>query len=417
MADGFSSEMFEDSLDRCHRARRRRRQRGRRAHRRGGPAAPAAERVHRPDAGARPAVPGAGGRPRRGTPPDHVLLSGPPGLGKTTLAMLIGTELERPIRITSGPGHPARGRPRRRPVLADGGRGAVPRRDPPDVALGRGDALPRDGGLPGRRHRRQGSGRDRDPARAARRSPSWGPRPGPGCCRRRCATGSASPATSTSTPPTSWSRSSSGRPGCSRSSADTDGITEIARRSRGTPRIANRLLRRVRDWAQVHGRQVVDEEAAHAALALFDVDDRGLDRLDRAVLDSLCRRFGGGPVGLSTLAVAVGEEADTVETVAEPFLVREGFITRTPRGRAATAAGLAAPRARRPPARLTRPSPASRSTPARGASAADPARGAARGIPVSSGPQRSQLERSPVGHVGRYAVRHLHSGGPPAVVG
>jgi Holliday junction DNA helicase RuvB len=93
----------------------------------------------------------------------------------------------------------------------------------------------------------------------------------------------------------------------------------------------------VRDWAQVHGRSVVDQEAAHAALALFDVDDRGLDRLDRAVLEALCRRFGGGPVGLGTLAVAVGEEADTVETVAEPFLVREGFMARTPRGRAATA--------------------------------------------------------------------------------
>jgi Holliday junction DNA helicase RuvB len=119
--------------------------------------------------------------------------------------------------------------------------------------------------------------------------------------------------------------------------ADSRGISEIARRSRGTPRIANRLLRRVRDWAQVHGDRVVDETAAHAALALFDVDDRGLDRLDRAVLEALCRRFGGGPVGLSTLAVAVGEESDTVETVAEPFLVREGFMARTPRGRAATA--------------------------------------------------------------------------------
>jgi Holliday junction DNA helicase RuvB len=119
--------------------------------------------------------------------------------------------------------------------------------------------------------------------------------------------------------------------------ADARGIAEIARRSRGTPRIANRLLRRVRDWAQVHGDGAVDERAAHAALALFDVDDRGLDRLDRAVLEALCRRFGGGPVGLATLAVAVGEEAETVETVAEPFLVREGFMARTPRGRAATA--------------------------------------------------------------------------------
>ncbi|MGN6637093.1 MAG: Holliday junction branch migration DNA helicase RuvB, partial [Oryzihumus sp.] len=113
------------------------------------------------------------------------------------------------------------------------------------------------------------------------------------------------------------------------------GIEELALRSRGTPRIANRLLRRVRDWAQVHGRGVVDELAAHTALALFDVDDKGLDRLDRAVLEALCRRFAGGPVGLSTLAVAVGEESDTVETVAEPYLVREGFMVRTPRGRAA----------------------------------------------------------------------------------
>jgi Holliday junction DNA helicase RuvB len=117
--------------------------------------------------------------------------------------------------------------------------------------------------------------------------------------------------------------------------ATDDGITEISGRSRGTPRIANRLLRRVRDWAQIHGDSSVDLPAAREALALFDVDEAGLDRLDRAVLEAVCRRFGGGPVGLSTLAVAVGEEADTVETVAEPYLVREGFLVRTPRGRAA----------------------------------------------------------------------------------
>ena len=118
--------------------------------------------------------------------------------------------------------------------------------------------------------------------------------------------------------------------------ADEDGIREISLRSRGTPRIANRLLRRVRDWAQVHGEDRVTHAAARRALELFDVDERGLDRLDRAVLEALCRRFAGGPVGLSTLAVAVGEEPDTVETVAEPFLVREGFMVRTPRGRAAS---------------------------------------------------------------------------------
>jgi Holliday junction DNA helicase RuvB len=126
------------------------------------------------------------------------------------------------------------------------------------------------------------------------------------------------------------------------------GGVEIARRSRGTPRIANRLLRRVRDWAQVRGDGILDEAAARAALAVYAVDERGLDRLDRGVLEALCLRFGGGPVGLSTLAVAVGEEPETVETVAEPYLVREGLLGRTPRGRVATAAtwrhlGLRAP--------------------------------------------------------------------------
>jgi Holliday junction DNA helicase RuvB len=111
---------------------------------------------------------------------------------------------------------------------------------------------------------------------------------------------------------------------------------EIAGRSRGTPRIANRLLRRVRDWAQVRGDGVLDLAAARSALAVYAVDERGLDRLDRSVLEALCKRFGGGPVGLSTLAVAVGEEPETVETVAEPFLVREGLLGRTPRGRVAT---------------------------------------------------------------------------------
>jgi Holliday junction DNA helicase RuvB len=115
----------------------------------------------------------------------------------------------------------------------------------------------------------------------------------------------------------------------------------IASRSRGTPRIANRLLRRVRDFAQVRGTGVVTPDAAHAALELFEVDRLGLDRLDREVLNAVCRKFGGGPVGLSTLAIAVGEEAETVAEVAEPFLVRLGFLMRTPRGRVATSAGFA----------------------------------------------------------------------------
>jgi Holliday junction DNA helicase RuvB len=129
---------------------------------------------------------------------------------------------------------------------------------------------------------------------------------------------------------------------------EVDGAAEIASRSRGTPRIANRLLRRVRDYAQVRADGVVTEALAHAALALFEVDEIGLDRLDRAVLSALCERFGGGPVGLGTLAVAVGEERETVEEVAEPFLVRTGYLARTPRGRVATPAawlhlGLAPP--------------------------------------------------------------------------
>jgi Holliday junction DNA helicase RuvB len=127
-----------------------------------------------------------------------------------------------------------------------------------------------------------------------------------------------------------------------------DGSAEIASRSRGTPRIANRLLRRVRDYAQVRADGVVTHQVSRSALDLYEVDELGLDRLDRAVLDVLCNRFGGGPVGVSTIAVAVGEERETVEEVAEPFLVRNGFLARTPRGRVATPAawahlGLSAP--------------------------------------------------------------------------
>jgi len=114
------------------------------------------------------------------------------------------------------------------------------------------------------------------------------------------------------------------------------GATEIARRARGTPRIANRLLRRVRDYAEVRGNGKVDEAAAHAGLAVFGVDERGLDKVDRAILSALCERFGGGPVGLSTLAISVAEPTETVEDVYEPFLIREGLLMRTPRGRLAT---------------------------------------------------------------------------------
>jgi Holliday junction DNA helicase RuvB len=119
------------------------------------------------------------------------------------------------------------------------------------------------------------------------------------------------------------------------------GASEIAGRSRGTPRIANRLLRRVRDFAQVRADGVVTQEIAREALVVYEVDERGLDRLDRAVLQALVGSFGGGPVGVSTLAVSVGEERETVEEVAEPFLVRAGLLARTPRGRVATPAAWA----------------------------------------------------------------------------
>jgi Holliday junction DNA helicase RuvB len=129
---------------------------------------------------------------------------------------------------------------------------------------------------------------------------------------------------------------------------DEDGAWEIARRSRGTPRIANRLLRRVRDFAEVRAEGRIDVATARNGLALFGVDDRGLDKVDRAILTAICRRFGGGPVGLSTLAIAVSEPPETVEDVYEPFLIQQGMLMRTPRGRVATAAafehlGLVAP--------------------------------------------------------------------------
>jgi Holliday junction DNA helicase RuvB len=127
-----------------------------------------------------------------------------------------------------------------------------------------------------------------------------------------------------------------------------DGASEIARRARGTPRIANRLLKRVRDFAEVRGNGTVDGTTARAALDLYEVDELGLDKVDRAILATLCRTYAGQPVGLGTLAVSVGEEADTVEDVYEPFLLKLGLLQRTPRGRRATAGafshlGLALP--------------------------------------------------------------------------
>jgi Holliday junction DNA helicase RuvB len=140
------------------------------------------------------------------------------------------------------------------------------------------------------------------------------------------------------------------------------GAYEIARRSRGTPRIANRLLRRVRDFAQVRGNGIVDEQAAKEGLRVFGVDERGLDKVDRAILSAICQQFHGGPVGLSTLAISVGEQPETVEDMYEPFLIQQGLIARTPRGRVAMAAayqhlGLKAPATPAEPSLFDGPNP------------------------------------------------------------
>jgi Holliday junction DNA helicase RuvB len=284
---------------------------------------------------------------RRGRPPDHVLISGPPGLGKTTIAMIIAAELGAPLRITSGPAIERAGD--LAAILSTLGEGEVVFIDEihrvarpaeemlylamedfrVDVVIGKGPgatAIPleiapftlvgattRAGLLPAPLRDRFGFTARLDFYEAEEL----------GVIVRRSA-------------------------GLLGVTLRDDGADEIAGRSRGTPRIANRLLRRVRDYAEVRADGVVTREVARAALELYEVDDSGLDRLDRAVLTAVVRRFGGGPVGLSTLAVAVGEEAETVEVVVEPFLVRLGLLARTPRGRVATPAawerlGLAAP--------------------------------------------------------------------------
>jgi holliday junction DNA helicase RuvB len=290
---------------------------------------------------------------RRERVPDHVLLSGSPGLDKTSLAMIIAAELQAPLRVTSGPAIQHAGdlaallsslaegevlfldeihrmaRPAeellymamedfRVDVVVGKGPGAIaiPLELPPFTVVG---ATTRAGLLPGPLRDRFGFTAHLDFYAAAELEHVL----------RRSARLLAVP-------------------------LEPDGGTEIAGRSRGTPRIANRLLRRVRDYAQVKADGAVTREIARAALTVYEVDEQGLDRLDRAVLHALVTRFGGGPVGLSTLAVAVGEERETVEEVAEPFLVRAGLLARTPRGRVATAAawrhlGLSPPTSLAPP--------------------------------------------------------------------
>ena len=274
----------------------------------------------------------------RGSSPDHVLLSGPPGLGKTTLAMIIANELGGSLRLTSGPAVQHAGdlaailsaleegdvlfideihrlartaeemlylamEDYRVDVVVGKGPGAtsIPLSLPPFTVVG---ATTRAGLLPAPLRDRFGFTGHLDYYSARELA--------------QIVTRSA---------------------GLLGLEIEAEAAHELASRSRGTPRIANRLLRRVQDWAQVHGTPgVADLASTQAALKVFEVDAMGLDRLDRSVLTALCTRFGGGPVGLTTLAVSVGEEAETVETVAEPYLVREGLMVRTPRGRAATAA-------------------------------------------------------------------------------
>ena len=268
---------------------------------------------------------------------DHILLSGPPGLGKTTLAMIVATEMNAPIRITSGPAIQHAGdlasilsslvegeilfldeihrmsRPAeellymamedfRVDVIVGKGAGAtaIPLALPHFTLIG---ATTRAGLLPSPLRDRFGFTaqldyyEDADLATIVRRSSDLLEVP-----------------------------------------ITEDAITEIGSRSRGTPRIANRLLRRVRDYAQVHGDGTITLDAARAALAIYEVDLMGLDRLDRGLLETIVRKFNGGPVGLTTLAMSMGEEAETLESIAEPFLLRRGLLARTPRGRVATEA-------------------------------------------------------------------------------
>jgi Holliday junction DNA helicase RuvB len=284
---------------------------------------------------------------KRGQPSDHVLLCGPPGLGKTTLAGIVAAEMGVSLRITSGPALVKGGD--LVTILSDLGEGDVLFIDEihrlgrvveevlypamedfqVDIMLGKGP-MARSMRLPLPQFTLVGA--------TTRTGMITGP------LRDRFGFVGRLDYYSAGDLETIVRRSAR----ILEVPIEPQAAAELARRSRGTPRIANRLLRRVRDFAEVRRDGVIDLEAADTGLTTFGVDELGLDKVDRAVLAAICRRFGGGPVGIKTLAVSVGEEPETVEDVYEPFLLQLGLLMRTPRGRVATPAawrhlGLDAP--------------------------------------------------------------------------